>query len=51
MDMVARDLPFENLQFLFHRHLALQGADAEGDRSHKDRFAVFRGPDKVGLGV
>lgn len=45
VDLVACHLPGENGQFMFHRNLAEEIADPEGDRPHEDRRAGLRDPD------
>ena len=47
--MVACHLPGENRQFMFHRNLAEEIADAEGHRPNEDRLPVLRDPDEVGF--
>ena len=51
VDMVACDLPRENLEFPLHRDLAEEVAHPEGDRPDEDRFSVLRDPDPVDLAV
>lgn len=49
--MVACHLAGDNGQFMFHRNLAEEIADAEGHRPDEDRFPVLREPDEVDLDV
>ena len=49
MDMVACDLPREDLEFTLHGDLADKVADPEGDRPDENRFPVLRDPDQVDL--
>ena len=51
VDMVACHLAGDNGQLPLHRNLAEQVADAEGHRSHENRFAVLRDPDQVDLEI
>lgn len=51
VDMVACDLPRENLEFTLHGNLTDEVADAEGDRPDEDRFPVLRDPDQVDFAV
>ena len=51
VDMVACDLPGDDVEFTLHRYLAEKVADPEGDRPDEDRFAVLRDPDQVDLEV
>jgi hypothetical protein len=51
VDMVACDLPREDLEFALHGDLADEVADPEGDRPDEDRFPVLRDPDQVDLAV
>ena len=51
VDMVACHLPRDDVQFTLHGNFPQEVADAEGDRPHKDRFAVLRDPDEVDLEV
>ena len=51
VDMVACDLPREDLEFTLHGNLANEIAQPEGDRPDEDRFPVLRDPDQVDLAV
>jgi hypothetical protein len=49
--MVACDLPLQDFEFMLHRNLPEEVADAEGHRPHEHRLPILRGPDEVGLAV
>ena len=51
VDMVACDLPRDDVEFMLHRYLAEKVADAESHRPDEDRSAVLRDPDQVDLEV
>ena len=51
VDMVACDLPRENLELPLHRNLAEKVADADGHWPDEHRFPVLRDPDQVDLQV
>ena len=51
VDMVTCDLPLQDFEFMLHRNLPEEVADAEGHRPHEHRLPVLRDPDEVGLAV